>query len=280
VQRYDDIDIKVLAGVPIGPPVIIVSGIPTANAGWHAWKSLQLNPHDGKFYVAVGSPCNFCLEATGPGNPVTKTHVPWGTIISFAADGSDLHYHARGLRNSLGYDWDSKGNLWWTDNGRDNWDNVHYDKPWDELNMIPVDAKSAAPNGGAMPDVPNFGFPFCYGTGNNLATGGNDPQFRNKTCDPAKQDEYIGATLELGPHVAALGAKFVPKGFWPAATGTNGNLLIGTLRACTLLLFSCAGKFDFLVCIRAHFARYLFSLSCTFFFLSCFEAVICQFCKA
>lgn len=47
-------------------------------------------------------------------------------------DGSEFEIFARGVRNTVGFDWDPKtGNLWFTDNGRDN---LGDNTPPDELN--------------------------------------------------------------------------------------------------------------------------------------------------
>jgi len=86
--------------------------------------------------------------------------------------------------------------MWFNDNGRDLWGP---NKPWDELNRIPAE-NVKNPN---QANLPHYGFPFCYGYGTNLTSGGPDPLFNNGTCQP-----YVGATLQLGPHVAPLGLHF------------------------------------------------------------------------
>jgi glucose/arabinose dehydrogenase len=74
--------------------------------------------------------------------------------------------------------------LWFTDNGRDEWGN---DRPEDELNVIPDE------------NVQNhYGFPYCY------AKGLVDSDYNKKgNCDG-----YVNAAFALGPHVAAVGMTF------------------------------------------------------------------------
>lgn len=70
---------------------------------------------------------------------------PYNTILSLNLDGSDRMVYARGIRNTVGFDWHPETKeLWFTDNGRDNWGD---DLPPDELNR--------APKAGM-----HFGFPF------------------------------------------------------------------------------------------------------------------------
>ena len=98
-------------------------------------------------------------------------------------DGSGLEVYARGLRNTVGFDWDPQTKeLWFTDNGRDN---LGDDVPPDKLNH--------ASRAGLR-----FGFPYCH--------GGTipDPDFgRKHACC-----EFAAPAQSLGPHVASLGMRF------------------------------------------------------------------------
>ncbi len=63
-------------------------------------------------------------------------------------DGTRFEVYARGIRNTVGFDWDpATKELWFTDNGRD-W--MGDDTPPDELNR--------APSAGM-----HFGYPWCHG---------------------------------------------------------------------------------------------------------------------
>ena len=138
----------------------------------HGWKFIAFGP-DGKLYAPVGAPCNVCR----PPNEI------YATITRLNPDGSGQDIFARGVRNTVGFDWHpSTGELWFTDNGRD-W--LGEDRPPDELNRAPVAGM-------------HFGFPFCHGR--DIA----DPDYgHNRDCG-----EFTPPARELGPHVAALGMRF------------------------------------------------------------------------
>ena len=87
-------------------------------------------------YVPVGAPCNICDRGD-----------PYNTIWRMKPDGSGIEIFARGVRNTVGFDWHpTTRELWFTDNGRDN---LGDDTPGDELNR--------APKAGM-----HFGYPFCH----------------------------------------------------------------------------------------------------------------------
>ena len=98
---------------------------------------------------------------------------------------------ARGVRNSVGFDWHPKtGELWFTDHGRD-W--MGDDGPQDELNRIAKPGQF-------------FGYPYCH------AQGVPDQDFK-------KADPCSGVTLPvalMGPHAAAMGVQFYTGKMFPA----------------------------------------------------------------
>ncbi|MCG8428816.1 MAG: sorbosone dehydrogenase family protein [Chromatiales bacterium] len=136
----------------------------------HGWRYMRIGP-DGHLYVAIGAPCNVC-DAEG-----------FATIERMRTDGSERHVYARGVRNSVGFDWHPvSGDFWFTDNGRD-W--LGDDMPPDELNR-------AAHSG------QHFGYPYCH--------GGDipDPEYgHERHCD-----QFVAPVQKLDPHVAALGMRF------------------------------------------------------------------------
>jgi len=138
----------------------------------HGWKFIAFGPDD-KLYVPVGAPCNIC----------DRGQEGYASIMRMNADGSDLEVFARGVRNSVGFDWHPKtGELWFTDNGRD-W--LGDDTPACELNRA---ARAGL----------HFGYPYCHA--GNVA----DPEFgKGKACS-----EYTAPALRLGAHVAPLGMRF------------------------------------------------------------------------
>jgi glucose/arabinose dehydrogenase len=167
IIRFDNIE-QHLADPPA--PVLVYDGLPPGQG--HDWKYLSFGP-DGKLYFNIGSPCNACILP----EPLEAT------ICRINADGSGLEVYARGVRQSVGHDWDpATGELWFTDNGRDN---LGDNEPPDELDH--------APRAGM-----NFGFPYCLG-GERL-----DPEYgRGHSCS-----DYTSPALKLPAHVAPLGMKF------------------------------------------------------------------------
>ena len=132
--------------------------------------------------MPVGAPCNVCdRDADGYAN-----------IMRMNADGSAPEIFARGVRNSVGFDWHPQTReLWFTDNGRD-W--MGDDTPSCELNHAPRPAM-------------HFGFPFCH------AGTVADPEFgKRRACS-----EFTPPAQNLGPHVAPLGMRFYTGGQFPAA---------------------------------------------------------------
>ena len=176
ILRYDDIE----AHLTTPPqPVVINDSYPRDTH--HGWKFIRVGP-DGMLYVPVGAPCNICQ----------RPDERYASITRLKLDGTGFEVFARGIRNSVGFDWHPETKeLWFTDNGRD-W--LGDDLPPDELNH--------APQAGL-----NFGFPYCHGK--DIA----DPEFGAKRpCS-----DFVAPALELGPHVAALGMRFYTGTMFPPA---------------------------------------------------------------
>jgi glucose/arabinose dehydrogenase len=173
ILRYDDIEAH-LADPP--EPVVVYDDFPSEMH--HGWKFIRFGP-DGKLYVPVGAPCNICEPAP-----------PFAGITRMNADGSGFEIYARGIRNSVGFDWDPRtGELWFTDNGRDLWGN---ERPPEELNH--------APRAGL-----HFGYPYRYGK--NLV----DDAFATSMTDA----DFQPAALEIPPHRAAIGMRFYTGASFP-----------------------------------------------------------------
>ncbi|HEU4368518.1 MAG TPA: PQQ-dependent sugar dehydrogenase [Methylomirabilota bacterium] len=144
----------------------------------HGWKFIAFGP-DGTLYVPVGAPCNAC--------EVSGLHA---TITRLDAGGGRPQVVARGVRNSVGFDFQPEtGELWFTDNGRD-W--LGDDQPADELNRLVLPGQ-------------HFGFPHCHGDGLR------DPEYNaGRACS-----EFTPPARRLGPHVAALGMRFYTGTMFP-----------------------------------------------------------------
>ena len=173
VLRYDGIDAN-----PNAQPVDVTARFNLPPEQHHNWKYIKFGP-DGKLYVPFGAPCNICV----PGEPYAQ-------IRRYNADGSGMEVVARGVRNSVGFDWHPQTReMWFTDHGRD-W--MGDDSPEDELNRLSRPGQF-------------FGFPFCH------ANGVPDRDVRKAgACD--------GVTMPvttMGPHAAAMGIHFYTGTMFP-----------------------------------------------------------------
>lgn len=167
IWRYDGIE-----GAWQNPPkpVLVTDDLPTERH--HGWKFIAFGP-DEKLYVPVGAPCNVCESE----DPI------FATIFRMNADGSGREIVAKGVRNSVGFDWHPKlKTLWFTDNGRDL---MGEDLPPDELNQVTAQGQ-------------HFGFPYCH------AGEISDPEFGKKQPCSAFQKP----AQKLGAHVASIGMRF------------------------------------------------------------------------
>ena len=178
VYRYDKIEDN-LDKLP--EPVELTQAYNLPDTIHHNWKYVAFGP-DGKMYVQVGSNCNIC--EINPG-----TH---GQIRRYNADGTGMEIVARGVRNTVGFDWHPvTKELWFTDNGRDWAGNAG---PEDELNRIPKNMEGA-----------NFGFPYCH------ANGIPDPDVKR----PNPCAGVVMPAALTGPHSAGLGIKFYTGDMFP-----------------------------------------------------------------
>ena len=178
VLRYDNIEAN-LDNIP--PPVDMTEAFKLPPEAHHNWKFLAFGP-DNKIYIPVGSPCNLC--EVNPG-----VH---GMIRRYNLDGSGMEIVARGVRNSVGFDFHPKtGELWFTDNGRDWAGETGFEE---ELNRVPANMIGA-----------RFGFPYCH------ADGQPDPDI--KVANPCA-GVVLPVTL-LGAHAAALGMRFYTGKMFP-----------------------------------------------------------------
>jgi glucose/arabinose dehydrogenase len=153
-----------------GAPEVLNSSFP--DEIHHGYRVIRFGP-DGKLYMGIGAPCNSCK----PQFPLSAT------IVRMDADGQGLEIFARGVRNTVGFDWDPQTkDLWFSDHGRDYLgDNL----PPDELNV--------APRAGL-----DFGFPYCHA--GDIA----DPELgKEKPCTA-----FTPPALKIPAHSAPLGVAF------------------------------------------------------------------------
>jgi putative membrane-bound dehydrogenase-like protein len=143
---------------------VVVDGLPAW--GLHQNDGLALGP-DGYLYLGMGSTCDHCRER----DPRS------GTILRFRPDGSGLEVHAAGLRNPYDLAFNARGDLFATDNSRDD---LGPDLPSEELNHIRAGA--------------HYGWPECWAGG---------------TAAPAAIcAERVGPVAEFGAHTSADGLAF------------------------------------------------------------------------
>jgi len=174
ILRFDGIEARLDAPPE---PVVVTDRYPTDGA--HGWKFIAFGP-DGKLYVPVGAPCNIC-------EPDDR----YANITRINPDGSGYEVVARGIRNSVGFDWDPRTkDLWFTNNGRDM---LGDDVPPDTLHHVTRVGE-------------NFGYPYCHG--GDIA----DAQFGSKRACR----DFTPPAARLGPHVASLGMRFYTGGQFPA----------------------------------------------------------------
>lgn len=164
IARYDAIETSLDAPPR---PAVVLGNLP--DIPHHGMRTIHFGP-DGLLYLSVGVPCNVCARKD-----------PFGQILRLDAKAASPkpEIYATGIRNSVGFDWDANGEMWFTDNGRDL---LGDDIPDDELNH--------APKAGM-----DFGFPYCH--------NGTIPDGEFGKERPCK--DFVAPAYGLGAHVAALG---------------------------------------------------------------------------
>jgi len=152
----------------------------------HTARVCRIGP-DGKLYVSLGQPHNV--------QPVEKLElydkIGIGGIIRVNADGTGREVFTRGVRNSVGHDFNpANGDLWWTDNQVDG---MGDDIPPGELNR-----QTAAGQ--------HFGFPWVNGSI-------EIPQF--KDVPRPEGVEFVPPAVEMQAHAADLGMSFYKGSSFP-----------------------------------------------------------------
>lgn len=167
VLRYPKIE-ENLSNPP--KPIVVYDKYPKET--WHGWKFIRFGP-DNKLYVPVGAPCNTCER---------KEDI-FASITRINPDGSQFEIFAKGIRNTVGFDWHPvTKELWFTENGRDE---MGDDIPPEEVNY--------APKAGL-----HFGFPYWFGK--SLEDKSYKPAIALKDTQPA--------AIEMQAHTAPLGMRF------------------------------------------------------------------------
>jgi glucose/arabinose dehydrogenase len=152
----------------------------------HTARVCRVGP-DGKLYISLGQPYNV--------QPVEKLElydrIGIGGIIRINTDGTGREVYTRGVRNSVGHDFNpANGDLWFTDNQVDG---MGDDIPPGELNR-----QTAAGQ--------HFGFPW---TNSRIEI----PEY--KGVPRPEGVEFIEPQLELTAHAADLGMRFYTGSSFP-----------------------------------------------------------------
>ena len=165
--------------------VLVTDNLPSDT--WHGWKWIDFGP-DNKLYVPVGAPCNICNPSMEAKYNFDKRYA---SIMRL--NGEEWEHVARGVRNTVGFDWHPKtNNLYFGDNGRD-W--MGDDMPACELNVVNENDSF-------------YGYPYKH------AMNVPDPEYSKKI--PNDMEEFIDPILELGAHVAPTGLSFYDGDLFPA----------------------------------------------------------------
>ena len=162
IIRFNNIEQK-LANPP--KPKVIYDKFPSDKH--HGWKYLRFGA-DNRLYTAIGAPCNICLP----------TKQIYSSLFRLNTDGSGFEILARGIRNSVGFDWQPKTHmLFFTDNGGDN---LGDDIPPDELNKWTQKGQ-------------HFGYPYCHA---------------GDILDLKQCQQFIAPEWKFKAHMAPLGIRF------------------------------------------------------------------------
>ncbi len=174
IIRFDDIEAKL-----DHPPTPVVLPAKFSETAQHGWKFIAFGP-DGKLYVPQGAWCNAC----------DFPDELFASITRMNADGTGREVIAKGVRNTIGFDFHPQtGELWFTENGDDR---LGDDIPGDELNRLSEVGQ-------------HFGFPYVH-QGDVV-----DPYFGAGK----KAEDYVVPAQVLAPHCAALGMRFYTGKMFP-----------------------------------------------------------------
>lgn len=156
----------------LGQLNMIIDDLP--DGGQHAQRTMKFGP-DGKLYISVGSTCNACAEPNKEN----------ATILQASLDGKSRKVFAKGLRNTLGFDWQPQTKVMYgMDHGMD-W--LGDEEQREELNLLEEGA--------------DYGWPYIYGEGKE--NPGDQPdtlsyeEYKKKTKYPVLTYDAHSSGLDM-----------------------------------------------------------------------------------
>jgi glucose/arabinose dehydrogenase len=150
-----------------------------SGGGGH-WSRSIVFGRDSGLYVSIGSTCNMCVERT-PDR---------ASVMRFDENGTNGRVFSSGLRNAVGIAvHPTTGQIWVTQNERDNIEPDHEDLPPEEINILQ--------------DGGDYGWPYCYGN--------REPSPDRDFHDPARCQRTIPPALAMQAHSAPLGITFLDR---------------------------------------------------------------------
>jgi glucose/arabinose dehydrogenase len=172
----------------LGKFKVLLSDLP--DAGQHHNRTLKFGP-DSLLYVSIGSTCNICNESTKES----------ATMIRMQPDGSNREIFCKGLRNTIGFDWNPQTKqLWGWDNGMDDLGDTIGKE---EFNMLV--------------DSGDYGWPYIFEKG--MFAMRHSPRDKTHKEYDAKT---IHPTLLYDAHAASMEFMFYKGTQFPAEYRNNG----------------------------------------------------------
>lgn len=167
---------KIASDGSLTDTAVLIRDLPEGSQ--HDNRILRFGP-DNLLYISVGSSCNDCGE----------TNAEYATLLQVQPDWSRKIF-ARGLRNTIGFDWSATGEIWGIDNATD-WRGDEI--PPEELNTIRQDG--------------DYGWPRVYGK-QQVDETREDPQGSTKE---AYAKTTVPSIMEFPAHSAPIDFHFLSK---------------------------------------------------------------------
>lgn len=212
---YEGPDVAVIEAVPQGKL------IPVEHESFNHGARVCRVGKDGKLYISLGQPFN-----VPPRDKLKEfdNHGIGGIIRLDPFDGSKREVFARGIRNSVGMDFNPKnGDLWFTDNQTDG---MGDDIPPGELNRITKPGQ-------------NFGYPWLGGHKTRITEYGydKDPLPKGVTGPEVETEAHaadLGMTFYTGtkfPEKYRNGIFFAQHGSWNRTSPIGARIMFTSLKA-------------------------------------------------